>query len=78
MIPVVANVASSHDHDFDGGEDFSAQLEAFEREQAAEAAAVEAYGDSVVMGTILKYTDKHAIIDVGLKSEGTAPHRAGC
>ena len=73
LIPVVANVASSHDHDFDGGEDFSAQLEAFEREQAAEAAAVEAYGDSVVMGTILKYTDKHAIIDVGLKSEGLLP-----
>ena len=31
-------------------EDFSAALEAFEREQAAEAAAVEAYGDKVVSG----------------------------
>jgi small subunit ribosomal protein S1 len=73
LTPVVANVASVHDHDFDGGEDFSAQLEAFEREQAAEAAAVEAYGDSVVMGTIIKLTDKHAVIDVGLKSEGLLP-----
>jgi len=73
IVPVVANVASSHDHDFDGGEDFSAQLEAFEREQAAEAAAVEAYGDSVVNGTIIKLTDKHAVIDVGLKSEGLLP-----
>ncbi len=73
VTPVVANVASSHDHDFDGGEDFSAQLEAFEREQAAEAAAVEAYGDSVVTGTIIKLTDKHAVIDVGLKSEGLLP-----
>ena len=73
IVPVVANVASAHDHDFDGGEDFSAQLEAFEREQAAEAAAVEAYGDSVVTGTVLKLTDKHAVIDVGLKSEGLLP-----
>jgi len=71
--PVVANVASAHDHDFDGGDDFSAQLEAFEREQAAEAAAVEAYGDSVVSGTVIKLTDKHAVIDVGLKSEGLLP-----
>jgi hypothetical protein len=73
VTPVVANVAPSVEHDFDMGEDFSAQLEAFEREQAAEAAAVEAYGDSVVTGTIIKYTDKHAIIDVGLKSEGLLP-----
>jgi small subunit ribosomal protein S1 len=73
VVPKVANVASAHDHDFDGGEDFSAQLEAFEREQAAEAAAVEAYGDSVVAGTIIKLTDKHAVIDVGLKSEGLLP-----
>ena len=73
LTPVVANVAPSHEHDFDGGEDFSAQLEAFEREQAAEAAAVEAYGDSIVSGTIIKLTDKHAVIDVGLKSEGLLP-----
>ena len=75
ITPVVANVASVHNHDvdFDGGEDFSAQLEAFEREQAAEAAAVEAYGDSIVSGTIIKLTDKHAVIDVGLKSEGLLP-----
>jgi small subunit ribosomal protein S1 len=76
ITPVVANVAPStphHDHEFDSAEDFSAQLEAFEREQAAEAAAVEAYGDSVVTGTVIKLTDKHAVIDVGLKSEGLLP-----
>ncbi len=59
-----------------GGEsmdDFSAALEAFEREQAAEAAAVEAYGDKVVSGTVIKSTDKHLIVDVGLKSEGMVP-----
>jgi len=54
-------------------DDFSAALEAFEREQAAEAAAVEAYGDKVVSGTVLKQTEKHLVVDVGLKSEGLVP-----
>ncbi len=54
-------------------DDFSAALAAFEREQAAEAAAVEAYGDKVVSGTVIKQTDKHLIVDVGLKSEGMVP-----
>jgi len=54
-------------------EDFSAALEAFDREQAAEAAAVEAYGDSIVAGTVVKLTDKHVVVDVGLKSEGMIP-----
>ncbi|HTX74848.1 MAG TPA: 30S ribosomal protein S1 [Terracidiphilus sp.] len=54
-------------------EDFSAALEAFEREQAAEAAAVEAYGDKVVQGTVIKQTEKHLVVDVGLKSEGLVP-----
>lgn len=54
-------------------EDFSAALEAFDREQAAEAAAVEAYGDSIVAGTVIKLTDKHVVVDVGLKSEGMIP-----
>ncbi|HEY1253632.1 MAG TPA: 30S ribosomal protein S1 [Terracidiphilus sp.] len=54
-------------------DDFSAALEAFEREQAAEAAAVEAYGDKVVSGTVIKQTEKHLVIDVGLKSEGLVP-----
>ena len=53
--------------------DFSAALAAFEREQAAEAAAVEAYGDKIVSGTVLKQTEKHLVVDVGLKSEGLVP-----
>ncbi len=57
----------------DMAEDFSAALEAFEREQAAEAAAVEAYGDKVVSGTVVKQTEKHLVVDVGLKSEGLVP-----
>jgi small subunit ribosomal protein S1 len=54
-------------------DDFSAALAAFEREQAAEAAAVEAYGDKVVSATVIKATDKHLVVDVGLKSEGLIP-----
>jgi small subunit ribosomal protein S1 len=57
----------------ESGDDFSAALEAFEREQAAEAAAVEAYGDKTVSGTVVKQTEKHLVIDVGLKSEGLVP-----
>jgi len=61
------------EHGPESMEDFSAALEAFEREQAAEAAAVEAYGDKVVAGTVIKQTDKHLVVDVGLKSEGLVP-----
>jgi small subunit ribosomal protein S1 len=69
----VARVAAPAEHSPDSAEDFSAALEAFEREQAAEAAAVEAYGDKVVSGTVLKQTEKHLVVDVGLKSEGLVP-----
>jgi small subunit ribosomal protein S1 len=62
-----------HEHGLESMDDFSAALEAFEREQAAEAAAVEAYGDKVVSGTVIKQTEKHLVIDVGLKSEGLVP-----
>ena len=54
-------------------DDFSEALAAFEREQAAEAAAVEAYGDKVVSGKVEKQTEKYLVVDVGLKSEGLIP-----
>jgi small subunit ribosomal protein S1 len=54
-------------------EDFAAALESFDREQAAEAAAVQSYEDSIVPGTVVKLTDKHVVVDVGLKSEGLIP-----
>jgi small subunit ribosomal protein S1 len=54
-------------------EDFSAALEAFEREQAAEAAAVEAYGDKIVPGRVIEQREKYLVVDVGLKSEGLVP-----
>ncbi|HEX3987728.1 MAG TPA: 30S ribosomal protein S1 [Acidobacteriaceae bacterium] len=54
-------------------EDFAAALESFDREQAAEAAA-QAFDDSaVVTGTVIKITDKHVVVDVGMKSEGLIP-----
>jgi small subunit ribosomal protein S1 len=61
------------EHGAESMDDFSAALAAFEREQAAEAAAVEAYGDKIVSGTVLKQTEKHLVVDVGLKSEGLVP-----
>jgi small subunit ribosomal protein S1 len=71
--PEVAHVRSALEHSSEPADDFSAALEAFEREQAAEAAAVEAYGDKLVTGTVLKQTEKHLVVDVGLKSEGLVP-----
>jgi small subunit ribosomal protein S1 len=60
-------------HPLESADDFSAALAEFEREQAAEAAAVEAYGDKLVTGTVIKQTEKHLVVDVGLKSEGMVP-----
>ncbi|HEY1902450.1 MAG TPA: 30S ribosomal protein S1 [Terracidiphilus sp.] len=72
--PAEAAEQQLHDvHGLESMDDFSAALAAFEREQAAEAAAVEAYGDKVVSGTVIKATDKHLVVDVGLKSEGLVP-----
>jgi len=68
-----AEHAEPNEHSFESMDDFSAALEAFEREQAAEAAAVEAYGDKIVTGTVVKQTEKHLVVDVGLKSEGLVP-----
>jgi small subunit ribosomal protein S1 len=53
--------------------DFSSALAAFEREQAAEAAAIEAFGDKVVTGKVVELREKFLVVDVGLKSEGLVP-----
>jgi len=68
--PAVAPRATSSTEPPD---DFSEALAAFEREQAAEAAAVEAYGDKIVSGKVEKQTEKYLVVDVGLKSEGLVP-----
>ena len=63
---------SMHADDAAAFEDFAAALESFDREQAAEAAALAA-DDNIVSGTVIKLTDKHVVVDVGLKSEGLIP-----
>ncbi|MEO6964324.1 MAG: S1 RNA-binding domain-containing protein, partial [Acidobacteriaceae bacterium] len=52
--------------------DFGALLESFEHEQAAQEAA-QAVDGNVITGTVIKLTDKHVVVDVGLKSEGLIP-----
>ena len=72
-VPVAAAPAAHAAPGTESGDDFSSALAAFEREQAAEAAAVEAYGDKVVSGKVEKQTEKYLVVDVGLKSEGLVP-----
>jgi small subunit ribosomal protein S1 len=64
--------AAAEESELTGMEDFAAALESFDREQAAEAAA-QSYDENVVTGTVIKLTDKHVVVDVGLKSEGLIP-----
>jgi len=69
----VASELSEEEPDLNSMEDFAAVLESFDREQAAEAAA-QAFDDThVVSGTVIKLTDKHVVVDVGMKSEGLIP-----
>ena len=60
--------------DYDAA-DFAAALANFDREQAAETAAAQnlTAEEVVITGTVVKITDKHAVIDIGLKSEGIIP-----
>ena len=60
--------------DYDAA-DFAAALANFDREQAAETAAAQnlTAEEAVVTGTVVKITDKHVVIDIGLKSEGLIP-----
>src|ERR1700685_3400848 len=56
-------------------EDFAKALESFDREQAAEKDAAQAMTaeEAIVTGTVVKITDKHVVVDIGLKSEGLIP-----
>ncbi|WP_052200552.1 30S ribosomal protein S1 [Terriglobus sp. TAA 43] len=62
------------DIDYDAA-DFAAALESFDREQAEEKAAASSAmeEDKVITGTVVKITDKHVVVDIGLKSEGLIP-----
>ncbi|HZU08291.1 MAG TPA: 30S ribosomal protein S1 [Pseudacidobacterium sp.] len=66
-------VQQEDEPDLNSMEDFAAVLESFDREQAEQAAA-QAFDDQhIVQGTVIKLTDKHVVVDVGLKSEGLIP-----
>jgi small subunit ribosomal protein S1 len=60
--------------DYDAA-DFAAALANFDREQAAETAAAQnlTTEEVLISGTVVKITDKHAVVDIGLKSEGLIP-----
>jgi small subunit ribosomal protein S1 len=69
------NAAEAKDEpDYDAA-DFAAALANFDREQAAESAAAQnlTAEEVIVTGTVIKITDKHVVVDIGLKSEGLIP-----
>src|SRR5216684_291188 len=65
---------SEDDLNYDAA-DFAAALANFDREQAAESAAAQnlTVEEVIVTGTVVKVTDKHVVVDIGLKSEGLIP-----
>ena len=65
---------SDDDLNYDAA-DFAAALANFDREQAAESAAAQnlTVEEVIVTGTVVKITDKHVVVDIGLKSEGLIP-----
>jgi small subunit ribosomal protein S1 len=65
---------SPSEPDYDAA-DFAAALANFDREQAAETAAAQnlTAEEVVVTGTVVKITDTHVVVDIGLKSEGLIP-----
>jgi small subunit ribosomal protein S1 len=66
--------SASDEPDYDAA-DFAAALANFDREQAADAAAAQnlTTEEVIVTGTVVKITDKHVVVDIGLKSEGLIP-----
>jgi small subunit ribosomal protein S1 len=72
--PAEAESAHTDEPDYDAA-DFAAALANFDREQAADAAAAQnmTAEEVIVTGTVIKVTDKHVVVDIGLKSEGLIP-----
>jgi small subunit ribosomal protein S1 len=73
-VATVTAAAEEDDLNYDAA-DFAAALANFDREQAAESAAAQnlTAEEAVVSGTVVKITDKHVVVDIGLKSEGLIP-----
>jgi small subunit ribosomal protein S1 len=72
--PEASHASATNEPEYDA-DDFAKALESFDREQAAEKDAAQSMtaDEVVVTGTVVKITDKHAVIDIGLKSEGLIP-----
>ena len=73
--PVALNAsARSGEPEYDA-DDFALALASFDREQAMEKDAAQSLtaDETVVTGTVVKITDKHMVVDIGLKSEGLIP-----
>ena len=66
------NAGADPEYDAD---DFAMALASFDREQAAEKDTAQSLSseETVVTGTVVKITDKHVVVDIGLKSEGMIP-----
>ncbi len=73
-VTAAATDESEDDLNYDAA-DFAAALANFDREQAAESAAAQnlTAEEVIVTGTVVKITDKHVVVDIGLKSEGLIP-----
>ncbi len=73
-VATVTAAADDDDLNYDAA-DFAAALANFDREQAAESAAAQnlTAEEAIVSGTVIKITDKHVVVDIGLKSEGLIP-----
>jgi small subunit ribosomal protein S1 len=72
--PVAVANETAEEPDYDSA-DFAEALANFDREQAAESAAAQSLTaeEVIVTGTVVKITDKHVVVDIGLKSEGLIP-----
>ncbi|HEU4634780.1 MAG TPA: 30S ribosomal protein S1 [Edaphobacter sp.] len=72
--PVAVANEAAEEPDYDSA-DFAEALANFDREQAAESAAAQSLTaeEAIVTGTVVKITDKHVVVDIGLKSEGLIP-----
>jgi small subunit ribosomal protein S1 len=73
-IAVATEAAEESEPDYDSA-DFAEALANFDREQAAETAAAQSLTaeEVIITGTVVKITDKHVVVDIGLKSEGLIP-----
>jgi len=69
-VPAISAAAADAEPEYDA-EDFAKALESFDREQAAEKDAAQSMTaeEVVITGTVVKITDKHVVVDIGLKSD---------